>query len=146
MAEAAALSIPASVLRVTAFWFEQFRSDWRAETPTRIHSRETAEDGSPEWHPDFAAWLTSTTKIIPETDLRMSDRKIRTTRAFRRLRRESVREFEVLYRTMVLGEPVRETARWLNERAIRNNKPDRYSVEDTMVLIVAGVDKVRNYW
>ena len=29
-----------------------------AEMPVRLHSRETAEDGDPEWHPGFRAWLT----------------------------------------------------------------------------------------
>jgi hypothetical protein len=138
--------IPAGVLRTTAFWFETFRADWIGEVPERIHSREVDAGGAPQWHPDFENWICSAERTIPETRLRSSDHKIRTTRAIRRLRRESVREFEVLYRTMVLGEPVRDTARWLSERAERNNKTDRYTVEDVLVMVVAGVDKVRAWW
>ena len=29
----------------------------RDDIPVRIHSRDTADDGDPEWHPSFRQWL-----------------------------------------------------------------------------------------
>lgn len=37
-------------------WFLRESSD---DIPARIHSRSTAEDGDPEWHGSFRAWLTA---------------------------------------------------------------------------------------
>ena len=37
-------------------WFMLAAQD---DIPVRIHSRETAEDGDPEWHASFRSWLTA---------------------------------------------------------------------------------------
>jgi len=36
-----------------------YRAEVGATIPQRIHSRETAEDGDPEWHNAFRRWLTA---------------------------------------------------------------------------------------
>ena len=36
-----------------------FRTEVESAIPRRIHSRETAEDGDPEWHAQFRTWLTA---------------------------------------------------------------------------------------
>ena len=35
-------------------WFREAASD---DIPTRIHSRDTADDGAPQFHPSFRSWL-----------------------------------------------------------------------------------------
>lgn len=35
-----------------------FLDRYQAEVPTKIHSRDTAENGNPEWHRSFESWLT----------------------------------------------------------------------------------------
>jgi hypothetical protein len=70
----------------------------------------------------------------------------------RRLRRVAVREYEVLYRVLVLGERLEETTIWLNERALRNAiplQPGRdvhYSDKDTWALVICGIDYARQYY
>ena len=36
-----------------------FMAAARDDVPLRIHSRDTADDGDPEWHPSFTAWLVA---------------------------------------------------------------------------------------
>jgi hypothetical protein len=144
---------PRSVLKDTGYWLARFSSNYRGEAPNRIHNREIADDGSPQWHPDFARWLTAKEVIdTPRPDQPTEEKRLRTTRALRRLRKEAIREFEVVYRVMVIGERIEQTTRWLNERAIRNNIPlgegrsEHYREKDTIAIIVSGVDKLRNWY
>ena len=51
------VAIPESVLRETAKWMVDFREYWHDELPQQIHSAELGEDGTPQWHPEFARWL-----------------------------------------------------------------------------------------
>lgn len=139
-----------AVMRATAHWASWFAADWKQEIPLRIHSSEIAGDGSPEWHPDFAKWLDRDGR----QRRRNTDSRLRTTKVMRRLRRVAVREYEVMYRVLVLGERLEETTRWLNERAERNSVPfpphrpngPHYTRKDTLALIIAGTDYARAYW
>lgn len=147
-APVARVSIPDTVLAFTAKWMIDFRHYWHDETPQRIHSRDIAADGSPEWHPDFTRWVSIDYRGRRSDD-RWSDNpepRIRTTRAFRKLRKKAVREFEVCYRIIVLGEHMTETTKWLNERAERNGKDDRYGMQETMLLLISGVGKMTSWW
>lgn len=107
---------------------------WHEEIPVRIHSRSYDDGGNPQWHPEFSAWLLG--------DRPNSERRKRLTAAMRRLRKKSIREYEVAYRVIALGEHPENTAKWLNARASRNGKPERYSVYDTEVIICSAVDKL----
>ena len=140
------MALSEATLRRTAQWFTQFAADWREEIPLRIHTRGVDAGGAPEMHPDFLNYLDASYLSSLGRGRRNPDHRLRTTRAFRKLRKEAPREYEVLYRTMVLGEPVSETTRWLNERAIRGGHPERYTKTDTMVIVVAGVDFVHHWW
>lgn len=98
--------------------------------------------GGEEWLPDFARYLDET------------QRKQRTKRAMRRLRRASPRQYEVCYRVLVLGERIDDTVQWLNERAERNDipyptiRPDgpHYMRKDALALLMAGVAYAREHW
>ena len=131
-----------------------FRDYWHDELPTQIHSGDIGEDGAPAWHPDFARWLGVDYRG-KRSDERWRDNpepRVRTTRAFRKLRRKAVREFEVCYRIIILGDPIEGTRAWLNDRAERNaiplpsGKAEHYSLNDTMLLLVSGVGKMIAWW
>jgi hypothetical protein len=142
------LSIPRDVLQSTLADLRLFASYWNEEIPLRIHARDVSEGGTPEWHPDFAKWL-GIDYYGKKSDQRWREHpepRVKTTRAFRKLRKASPREFEVVYRTAILGIPFAETVRWLNERAERNQKPDRYTEEDALMLLVCGTDKIASWF
>ena len=138
-----------TVLAQTAHWAQWFSADWRQEVPTRIHSSDVAADGTPEWHPDFAKWITR-----DEPRRRNDDQRLRTTKVMRRLRRLAVREYEVCYRVLVHGERLEETTRWLNERAQRNGIPfppyrpagPHYVEKDALALFICAIDYARQCW
>jgi hypothetical protein len=148
-----AARFPTDVLRDTGYWLARFASDYHGETPQRIHSGEISDDGSPQWHPDFTRWLTAREVIdTPRPEQATPEQRLRTTRAMRRLRKEAIREFEVIYRIMVLDERIEDTTVWLNQRAIRNGialpngRPQHYRVKDTTALVISGIDKMRFYF
>lgn len=126
--------MPPRVLEHTARWMGYLRADWHDDIPTRIHTKDFAEDGTHQWAPEFEAWLSGAGG--------RGERRFRMKRAMRRLRSKSVREYEVAYRMIVLGESVAGTTDWLNGRAIRNDKPERYSMDDTRFIIASAVDKL----
>lgn len=148
------IAIPESVLAETAHWMRDFRDYWHDELPIQIHSGATSEGGTPEWHPDFARWLTIDYygKGSDKRWAENSEPRVRTTRAFRKLRKKAIREFEVCYRIVILGEPIAHCREWLNERAARNNIPlpseqtSHYSMNDTLLLLVSGMGKLINWW
>jgi hypothetical protein len=129
-----------------AQWISELHSYWNQEIPMRIHSSETADDGSPQWHRDFWTWIQASEMTGDRRWKENPEPRVRTTRAFRKLRERHPREYEVLYRTAILQIPLASTADWLNERAKRNQKPERYSVIDTMLILYVGADKVRSWW
>lgn len=142
------VTIPDVVLAETARWMVDLRDYWHDELPTQLHTGGYGEGGTPAWHPDFTRWL-GVDYYGKGSDRRWGENpepRVRTTRAFRKLRKKAVREYEVCYRIIILGEPIEETCQWLNERSIRNQKPDRYGMLETMLLLVGGVEKIRGWW
>jgi hypothetical protein len=133
----------------TAKWAAYFAGTWAVTAPVRIHSATIAPGGALEWSADFAAWMT-------REEGRASERKPedtqRTLRVMRRLRRVSVREYEVLYRMLVLHEDLPGTTAWLNERAVTNAIPlpdgreVHYRHKDTMALLVCGIEFALHHW
>jgi hypothetical protein len=117
---------------------------WHEELPLRIHSRDTDDSGSPQWHSDFARWLLRA-DVNDDTWSRNPDSRVACTRAFRLLRRRSIREYEVLYRTVALGLSVTSTMRWMNERAERNDLPDRFTETEVVLMLIIASDKVMTW-
>ena len=68
------------------------------------------------------------------------------TRAMRKLREKHPREYEVLYRTAILNITIESTTDWLNERAARNNKPERYTQKDTLLILLVAADKTAQWF
>lgn len=143
---------PARVLKETGYWLSRFSADYRGEIPRKIHNSEIAPDGAPQWHPDFARWITAREVIsTPRPQTPTPEQRLKITRSMRRLRKQAIREFEVIYRAMVLNESVEDTTDWLNERARRNDIPlpagktVHYRTKDTIALIVSGIDKIKEW-
>lgn len=126
-------------------WIKEFRSYWNDEIPVRMHSREIADDGAPQWSSDFAMWMLRA-EVKDERWAKNPEPRVRTTRAFRKLRDKFPREYEVLYRTAILDIPIASTVEWLNERAVRNEKPERYTLRDTLLILFVAADKVQSWW
>lgn len=145
-------AFPDNIMRNTARWARLFSQEWRSETPLRIHSGKIAPDGSPDWHPDFVRWMS-----LSESERRRSSqpkKNYRTSAVMRKLRRVAPREYDVAYRVLYLGERLKETTIWLNERAARNgipypeHRPDgpHYSEKDALALLIAAVSFVEQHW
>ena len=122
-------------VRQATRWMDMLRASWNDDLPIRIHAKGLDAGGAPRIDPEFWAWLNG-------YQHQNGEKRYRVTSAMRRLRKESVREYEVAYRMIVLHESAEDTSKWLNERAIRNNKPERYSVRDTMVILTSAIDKL----
>jgi hypothetical protein len=149
----ASAQFPTTVLSSTGYWLTRFSSDFHSDIPQKIHNGEIANDGAPQWHPDFAKWLTAREVIsTPYPETPTQEQRLRTTRALRRLRKEAVREYEVIYRIMVLGESLEDTTQWLNDRALRNairlprGRAVHYRTKDTIAIVISGIDKMRDWW
>src|ERR1051326_8892070 len=133
----------AQMLRDSEQLLRRFKAEFDREVPQRIHSRDTADDGTPQWHAEFARWLTAkeseTNRYITNPEHRL-----RTTRALRKLRKVSVRGFEVTWRVMG-GEQVDDTVRWLNDRALRNaitlptGRSVHYTRKDGLAMLYAAL-------
>lgn len=128
-------------LTETRRWISFFRDVWVSNAPTRLHTRDLDMAGNPEMHPEFLHWLDGTTGRHEGTE----DRR-RLKRAIKRLRERSLREYEVFYRVVSLGQTITEVTEWLNERAIRGGHPERYRLRDTTVILYAAVDKVYSWY
>lgn len=154
--EKADLEWDQSTLDDAAAWLSFFSDEWEEEIPLRIHQSGYDDGGMPQWHPEFAAWLDGTKK--------RDELRLRTTRAFRKLRKKAPREFDVLYcickhkmsapmSIVYVDQPhqwmyrrIDAVAVALNERAIRLKVADRYNREAVMVLTLSGLDKVKAWW
>lgn len=121
-------------------WLKVFTADWHGEIPLKLHQHQLAIDGTPQLSPEFARFL-----YAGESQQNPEDR-LRTTRAFRRLRRKAPREFDVLYMLVAHRRTVSDVARELTSRAIRLDKPERYGILEVQVLAVSGLDKVIRWW
>lgn len=135
------MEIPEEVIKRTAKRMRWLSAMWNEEIPLRIHSHEIDDGGAPQWHPDFALWM-SRTEVKDKYWRERPEARVKTTRAFRKLRRHHPREFEVLYRTAILGIPIKDTVEWMNDRAVRNEKVERYTYDDIVVYLIVATDKV----
>lgn len=130
------------VMRDMVHWLSVFRIEWYQEVPQRLHSRDIDDGGAPQWHPEFLYWLTRN----KHSQQRNPAGRLRVTQAMRSLRKVAPRQYEVLYRIMVLNDSVEATTQWLNERAIRHGHPERYRKGDTLAILQAGVDWVSHHY
>lgn len=133
-------------------WLRFLSAHWKEEIPTKIHIRQIDSGGAPEWSPEFLRYVEKGWEEEGKYDSGARRRRpknpeirLRATRAFRTLRKKNVREFEVLYRTVVLDVPITDTADWLTQRAIKNNKPERYTPGGVQVLLFSAAHKVMSW-
>jgi hypothetical protein len=147
----------------------QFLSqDWTGEVPIRIH--ESGHDkhyglgSSPPFSSEFVGYIGGLTcknehcsrcrlkrLAQPEDnedgyETQRNNHRVRTTRAFRKLRRFAPLEYDVLWMAVMYHLTVKEITERLNDRAILKGYPERYSLADVAVLAVAGIDKVSRWY
>lgn len=131
--------LPTNTLTQTTRWAGFIGREWARSRPD-LESRPDLPVTDPRWLADMLGWLDSA-----------HDRN-RIERVMQRLRRAAPREYDVLYRTLLLGEGFEEVTTWLNARALRNDIPlpagkdQHYVIKDTVALFTAGVMYVRSYW
>ena len=137
------ITFPAEALRETLHWGRFFSDEWRRDEPPRMHTNGLSDDGTPQWTSAFAGWISNAPG---------SEGRHRTTTVMRRLRAAAPREFEVLWRVMLLGESIEDTTDWLNERAQQHDIPlpagrdVHYRRKDTVALIMAGISYAKAYY
>jgi len=139
------MPIPEERLHFTVTWLWKLRRYWEDEIPLRIHSRETDEGGTNQWHPEFARWLLRA-DLNDQRWRDNPDQRVRTTRAMRKLREKYPREYEVIYRIVVLDHTISQTQQWLNDRAEKHRKPERYSREAVLLYLLNGAEKTHSWW
>ena len=153
MAEVVILPFDEHVLEQTRFWLRYFADEWVGETPLKIHTRDTDDGhglGGPAFHYEFVRWLGPICNcpdcIREDRRKRNAEGRLNTTRAFRKLRKVSPREFDALYCYVVLRMPLENIVASFNNDAERLNKTERYNLAGILTLIVLGTEKVRAWW
>lgn len=100
-------------------------------------------------HPEISAWVEECSFASHQ----FSQEEIsRTERVMRKLRRAAVREYEVLYRVLIVGQTFDQTSEWLNERARVNNIPlpdgrqEHYRRKDVVSIITSATEWCLDHW
>lgn len=76
----------------------------------------------------------------------------RTGKVMRKLRRMSVREYEVMYRVLIDGQTCDQAASWLSERAVSNNIPlpegrrEHYRGKDALAMLRSATEWCLTHW
>jgi hypothetical protein len=151
----------ADVLRYTGEWALRLGADWKMEVPIKMHrgARILDDGGGPAWTKEFEDWLERNTQDTQVRDHRgpyqNHPRRIRATRAMRKLRSAAPREWLVLWDLCVLNQVANvddlprafaAIARRLNDRAERRGFPERYSPEVVEILAYSGISKLAERW
>ena len=134
--------LPDMVVEKVSRDLAQFQRTWQGSAPMRIHDRRLGEDGTPVFSSEFIAWFY---RAWNDDDILATDSRMRLARAMKRLRDLAPREYDVMRRVLD-GKSPPEICAWLNERAERGGHQERYSLKDTVVLIVSGSDKVAAWY
>lgn len=128
-----------------AKWGTYFAKTWS----TAIIRDDQEKSEACDARPDFSQWI----QCCETFKDRYADEEIdRTMQVMKRLRRRSIREYEVMYRFYIVGESISQATAWLNERARLNDIPlpegrsQHYREKDTMALLVAGTEWALAHW
>ncbi len=162
--------IPESAVKQTFFWLREFSRDWRGEIPLKLHEGRGGLGAAPPFTSEFndyvghikcksphCHWCRCVNQSCQRCSARrredMTDysnrnpaHRTRVTRAFRRLRERSPREFDVLYLICQGGLTIPEVADRLNDRFERKGRPDRIDATGVLLLAMAGTDKVKTWF
>lgn len=144
-----------------------YRKDFEQDLPIRIHGYGVDDGhglGGPPLHPEFERWLgpicfcgrrpdpkipgdrgCPSTKYKQKSKGYQTESRLRTTKAFRRLRKVAPREFDAVFLMVAHRASFSTVLQSFNERAERLGKPT-YRPEDIMLLIVSGIDKIDTWW
>jgi hypothetical protein len=112
-----------------------------AETPIRIHSRDTDAGGAPEWHTSFERWIDAKRDMTKRQDrFYESDQKThpqRLKRSLRQLRRLAPREYDAIYLMVALGYTWHRAMSKINDDNLTRGKAE-YTEGEFLILTVSG--------
>lgn len=130
-----------------------FASSYADEVPTRIHSRGTDDGhglGGPPFHPGFLAWLEAGDVRKDgkprESEKRLSDHRLRVTRAYRKVRRMAPTEWFVLQLVCVHHLDVVKVTEVMNQRAEDRGLEERYTSLGVTALLASALDKMSKFY
>ena len=145
-------------------WLGQFAAEFRDEIPRRIHESVHGNvyglGSSPPFSPEFIRYIGRLTCLSPTCrECRSGEKgtpqprlgsntheRARTAKAFRKLRKASPVEFDVVFMAVMHHETIETITAKLNERAAARDLTDRYTIQDVNILAMAGIDKLRTWW
>lgn len=160
-------SIPHEAVKQTFFWLEQFSRDWRGEAPLKLHEGHGGLGAAPAFTDEFNNYIGRIKCASPlchecrcqnptckrcawrrkeDGAQRNSTHRTRTTRAFRKLRAQAPREFDVLYMICQGGLSFEQVRDRLNDRSERNGLTDRVDLGGVLVLAMSGTDKLKTHY
>lgn len=151
-------------LAESARWLSDLAADWRGEIPLRLHESTHGGLGwAPPYSPEFEGYIghleCEVVGCIECADHRKkagnpnprpvaygNQSRTRASKAFRKLRRFSPREFDACYMYCVLGYSIGEISERLTRDDYAKGLPDPVTRQAVSVLLVSGIDKVRQWW
>ncbi len=163
-------AIPESAVKQTFFWLREFSRDWRGEVPLKLHEGHGGLGAAPPFtsemvdyvgrlkcksehchacrcvNPSCQRCAANRKEDLSNFDNRNPAHRTRVTRAFRKLREQAPREFDVLYLICHGGLSIPEVVDRLNDRFERKGRADRIDAGGVLVLAMSGTDKVRNWF
>lgn len=145
-------------------WLQSLGEDWRGEVPLRIHENTPGGLGSaPPFAPEFISFIGHLECGVPGCEECIRERRhqadsrprptaygnrsrTRATKAFRKLRKFAPREFDALYMYCILGYSITEISARLTRDAYARGLPGPVTKQIVSVLLISGIDKVRQWW
>lgn len=100
-------------------------------------------------HEEVSTWLGQCVMLPRGFSQEESER---TARVMRKLRRMSVREYEVMYRLLIEGNTCEQVADWLNERARVNEielplgRSEHYRRKDVLAMLTSATEWCLTHW
>jgi hypothetical protein len=149
----------------------RFSLDWHSEVPVKIHQSAFVfdEGGGPAFSNDFISYMDDALRSKrreerPRGPHDIANPRRRVSQAFRTLRNRAPREWDAMRCLVVIDQvgrqtmprdvdaldaqfeaSLRATAARFNERAERMGKPERYTPDDILLLVVSAVDKLAKW-
>ena len=142
-------------------WLEYFAAGVVEETPMKLHETRPGGLGfAPPFHSEFVRYIGDLECKVPSCSVcvkrrsqrenygrpRQRNMNLRTTKAFRRLRKMAPVEFDVLWMAVNYGLSIEQITARMNDWAARKGYEDTYTPEGITVLALSGLDKLERVW
>lgn len=154
-------------IKTAKMLLHQLARDWRGEVPLRLHESGFGQSyglgSSPPFSPEFIGYIghieckndhclecrpgNRRPKVFMDGDgnRKTTNPRTRTTKAFRKLRRASPIEFDVLYLAVMHGLTVEQITARLNDWSTTKGYDSIYTDESVSVIALCGLDKLQKW-